>query len=167
MRQWSVWALAILAACDQSEPVPSVAPVLSQPTASSRSPAPLFDGISRYASEGVFAPFSPMRRWMRVPPVGEVNSPSVEQDPLHQLGLDAMRYVGYLQRGTQRVALLDVAGRVFSVRVGERIGVEGARVRTIGERALRFYLPLNGEGTRAVALPELRIESEKHADKRE
>lgn len=167
MRILGVMAVFLaLVACDANVDAPPVAIAPSPAVSAVGAPkVPLFEPKPEYTGGGVFAPFSGMRRWMKnaaeQAPVAEDAPPN----PLRDSGLDAMRYVGYLQRDGQRVALLNVAGQVFAVRVGQRVGVEGARVRRIGEQALAFDLPWNGRGAEALVLPQLRLSKEdRHAN---
>lgn len=160
MNLWGFCTSAVVAlgACSYQE---SEAPhaVLGAWVEQDLSVAPKVDLFSPPPYEGreVFAPFSPMRRWMHVQtrPSQKADLDGTSVLLLH--GLDTVRYIGYLRGTTSRVALVDVAGEVHSVREGDRVGVEGARVRGITDEVLELYLPLNGQGAQAVAMPRLHL----------
>jgi hypothetical protein len=104
-------------------------------------------------AEAVFAPFSPMRRWMGARPA---KPEAVAPTPSRLLTepIEAMRYVGFLDGAHGRMALLAVAGEVHVVRVGQRVGLEGARVARVQADALAFEWRAPG-GQAPAAMPHL------------
>ena len=110
-------------------------------------------------AEAVFAPFSPMRRWMGVRPA---EPKAVVPTPSRLLSepLEAMRYVGFLHGPHGRMALLAVAGEVHVVRVGQRVGLEGAWVARVQADAVAFeWRAPGGEGP--AAMPRLPFAGER------
>ena len=114
----------------------------------------------------VFAPFSPLRRWLNpsdaAPRDREEGSGQVA-DLLRERSLSSMAYVGYVASAGQRVAMLRIDGQVLVARVGERLGSEGAELRRVGERALDLVIQVNGtEGGAMVVLPRLMLQGQDH-----
>lgn len=103
-----------------------------------------------------------MRQWWR-PPQERAAQPDAAVAPgVLSHPLAALRYQGYLERAAtsgrrrQRIALITAGEQLFTVRVGQRVGLEGARVRAITDASLDLVLQMGaGSGTRA--FPQLRL----------
>jgi Tfp pilus assembly protein PilP len=110
-------------------------------------------------AEAVFAPFSPMRRWLAPPRP----APRAAAAPSRLLSepLESMRYVGFLEAAHGRMALLAVAGEVHVVRVGQRVGLEGARVARVRADALAFEWQVPGGVDGPAAMPSLPFEGDR------
>lgn len=113
-----------------------------------------------YSAPTLFAPFSPMRWWLRTQLQAPLPPPAKISALLAQ-PLVAMRYVGYLRGSRGAMALLEVDGQVYLVRPGQRVGVEGARVLGVDSQSVAFQLRLQGAAGHAVVLPRLWLRKDK------
>jgi Tfp pilus assembly protein PilP len=171
-RQNSIWTLlallVVLSGCDPnvSSPPPtrlSKTPSLSETKSAAGSGTPQSNA---YVADGVLAPFSPMRRWLS-PELADGGILKTEKKAvvnlLHERSLDNMVYVGYLERGRERIALLRVEGQVLTVKAGERLGLERARVKHVGATAVDLVFQVEGSAGRSVAvLPRLMLQGQKN-----
>jgi hypothetical protein len=138
-------SLRILPAVQQSatseqSPQPALAPVASKTVSSERSAAlALVPGV---------APFSPLRLLPATPvalPAPARTTPGRFKPPLESAPLDAMRMVGSVLGTGPPVALLQVNGRIYLVRVGDRLGPDQGQVSDIGPTGLALREPATGE----------------------
>ena len=138
-------SLRILPAVQQSAtseqaPPPTLAPVASKTVSSERSAAlALVPGV---------APFSPLRLLPATPvalPAPARTTPGRFKPPLESAPLDAMRMVGSVLGTGPPVALLQVNGRIYLVRVGDRLGPDQGQVSDIGPTGLALREPATGE----------------------
>ena len=123
---------------------PTLAPVTSMAVAPERSAAlsPL-PGVT---------PFSPLRLLPATPvalPAPARTTPGRFKPPLESAPLDAMRMVGSVLGTGPPVALLRVNGRIYLVRVGDRLGPDQGQVSDIGPTGLALREPAtDGPGDR-------------------
>lgn len=109
-----------------------------------------------------FSPFSPMRQWWRAPQGQAAQPDAVVRPSVLSHPLAVLRYQGYLERAAtsgrrrQRIALITAGEQLFTVRVGQRVGLEGARVRAITDASLDLVVRM-GAGSGAQAFPQLRL----------
>ena len=169
---WLILALSGVA-CDRTQPSAEVVTLQAHkplPTEGAvvEHPAGARSGVNAGWSDlaTVFAPFSPLRRWLNpsdaAPRDREEGSGQVA-DLLRERSLSSMAYVGYVASAGQRVAMLRIDGQVLVARVGERLGSEGAELRRVGERALDLVIQVNGtEGGAMVVLPRLMLQGQDH-----
>ena len=173
---WLTLALSGVA-CDWTQPSAEVVTLqahkpLPAEGAVVEHPAVARSGVSAGVNAGwsdlatVFAPFSPLRRWLNpsdaAPRDREEGSGQVA-DLLRERSLSSMAYVGYVASAGQRVAMLRIDGQVLVARVGERLGSEGAELKRVGERALDLVIQVNGtEGGAMVVLPRLMLQGQDH-----
>jgi type IV pilus assembly protein PilO len=126
-------------AAGEPVPQPALAPVLSRPASPERS-------ALLALSPGV-APFSPLRL-LPVAPVAALVPARAEagssKPPLEATPLAAMTMVGSLLGTGPPAALLRVNGRIYLVRVGDRLGPDQGRVSEIGPIGLALREPATG-----------------------
>ena len=133
-------------ATSQPAPHPTIALGTSK-TASPERAAPLaaLPGLG-------LAPFSPLRLLPAAPVAAQAparTAPGRFKPPLESAPLDAMRMVGSVLGTGPPVALLRVNGRIYLVRVGDRLGLDQGRVSDIGPTGLTLREPAaDGPGDR-------------------
>ena len=127
-------------AASEQAPQPALAPVDSKTVLSERSAAlALVPGV---------APFSPLRLLPAAPvalPAPARTTPGHFKPPLESAPLAAMRMVGSVLGTGPPVALLRVNGRIYLVRVGDRLGPDQGQVSDIGPTGLALREPATVE----------------------
>ena len=119
---------------------PTLAPVTSKVVSPERSVA--------LAPVPKVTPFSPLRLLPAVPvalPAPARTAPGRFKPPLESAPLDAMTMVGSVLGTGPPVALLRVNGRIYLVRVGDRLGPDQGQVSDIGPTGLALREPATGE----------------------
>ena len=94
------------------------------------------------------APFNPLRLLPAAPVAVSAparTAPGRFKPPLESAPLDAIRMVGSVLGTGPPVALLRVNGRIYLVRVGDRLGPDQGRVSDIGPTGLDLREPASGE----------------------
>lgn len=146
---WAVAALVLAACAPPDDDLPAWAAAQRQQLVTEVAQAAPIEAPAghrplAYAQQALADPFSNTRlapALGREHPAGAgaalmASESGRRREPLEAYPLEAMRLVGTLERGGQRIALVQVDGSLHQVRTGQHLGQNRGRVTGISERAL-------------------------------